>query len=574
MEPKQGYSGPVPRAVRNFPNGVPTINSGRTAIAPSNIAGNTQITPQNAIAPQPSPLGGNRSNVGGLKRYFGRDITNFEEVGTAATQAGDNKSHFKSSNRENTAGSQPKKSRPSPIAFFKGIFENQKHKLLKRRDTLMTDPDDTPADLPCNRRLHHSRERSVASQMNQQGQQTSTQEAGVYPSAGVQHTNNSVVLSKPGMRLLSHQPNNSEIPGAGCAKPDPCKQQIMPLVRSRRRDSKELPTTTHFPAGIPRGEIGASHNQLAHNFMPPNSIAPVHGASSENVAGDYLSKLKKQSSMQTNELGGSQHGAFNTDHGYPTLQGLNSTRGQGTKISGLICSSIQALSKKSGNKNSGVCIQEGVQPSEMRKIPQYPGAVYPHNRASFLSTATNQESAGGDILSKPEVKPQAVPEAQQATVGSQAQPNLVRSNSSIASKARRSFLNPKFKHLCLQIESGAAPTDVMLEEAINPNHDQHGAGGANSETNIQHGQQGDKTHCSSQMMQEPLPSPDGNKPSLMKQEVMRARSPVAPASRASGLDLPAIWNHLLVHEVNISLPRNETLVSRSTSPNILPSLRT
>jgi hypothetical protein len=551
METKQAYSGPVARGVRNFPNGAPMINSGRTAIAPSNIPGNNHATPQNAIAPQPSPLGGNRNNMGGLKRYFGRDLTNLEETGTGPLNAGDNKSHFKNSNRENTAGSQPKKSRPSPIAFFKGLFENQKHKLLKRRDGLMTDPDDTPADLPCNRRLHHSRERSLASQMNPQSQGVQMGEVSNQNFHPQNLPNSSVVLSKPALRLMSHQAHNSEITMAPNFKADQSKQQVMPLVRSRRRDSKELSASNQVGPCVNRGEITNSHHQLAHNFIG------VNGASSENIAGDYLSKLKKQSSIQTSDLMNTQSGAFNTDHGYPTMQGLNSTRGQGSKISGLICSSIQAIAKKSGSKNSGICIQEAGQLGEGRKASQYPATVYSQNKGSFLCSVATQEPALGDQQGKPEQKQQSNPEPVLIPIVQVPQPqaSLLRSNSSIASRARRSFLNPKFKHLCLQIESGTGPTDVMLEEAIHPNPDvqQSAANGAMMVENT--------TSCgfvggrhapggpAAQMMQEPLPSPDGVKPSLMKQELIRSRSPVAVASKASGLDLEAIWNHLLTNEV-------------------------
>lgn len=549
MESKQGYSGPVTRGVRNFPNVAPMINSGRTAIAPCNIPSNSQVTPQNAIAPQPSPLGGNRTNMGGLKRYFGRDLTNLEDANAGTIVGADNKSHFKSSNRENTAGSQPKKNRPSPIAFFKGLFENQKHKLLKRRDTLMTDPDDTPADLPCNRRLHHSRERSLASQPNQQQGLPQGSELVNQLNNPQFAPNSSVVLTKPALRLAGHQPHSSEVPLSGIGRPDQCKQQVMPLVRSRRRDSKELPTGPTFGPGFNRGEVANSHHQIPHPFAGMQTGAGNHGASSDNVAGDYLSKLKKQSAGQNGEVS-SQGGAFNTDHGYPTVQGLNSTRAAGGKISGLICSSIQAISKKSANKNSILGSVEAVNTADQsKKIAPFSGVVFPQqHRASFLSSVMAQEPTTNDLEGKGDPRLQTQPENGNPTAqhGPQHQASLIRSNSSIASRARRSFLNPKFKHLCLQIESGPAPTDVMLEEAIHPTMN----GTSNNVGNqIDGGQSKMQPANSDLMMTEPLPSPDGPKPSVSKAQLGRSRSPPAFTNK-SGLDLESIWYHLLSLEVS------------------------
>lgn len=554
MESKQGYPGPVTRGVRNFPNVAPLINSGRTAIAPGNIPSNSQVTPQNAIAPQPSPLGGNRANMGGLKRYFGRDITNLEDGNTGTIIGADNKSHFKSSNRENTAGSQPKKSRPSPIAFFKGLFENQKHKLLKRRDTLMTDPDDTPADLPCNRRLHHSRERSLASHAQQQQPLPGSSDTAAQHANTQFVANSSVVLSKPALRLGGHQPHASEIPTSGLVRLDPSKQQVVPLVRSRRRDSKEMVTAPTFGPGFNRGEVTNSHHQMPHPFAGMQTVGANHGASSDNVAGDYLAKLKKQSAVQAGEA--SSHGsAFNTDHGYPTVQGLNSTRAAGGKLSGLICSSIQPISKKSGNKTSILGSVEAVNPADQnKKIAPFSGVVFPQqHRASFLSSAMAQEPTTNDIEAKGDPRLQTQPDAHiGATQNPAQQAGLLRSNSSIASRARRSFLNPKFKHLCLQIESGPAPTDVMLEEALHP-----GASGPAAGADTAHGAQ--QKQQDPHMLTEPLPSPDARQPNH-KNAGGVFRSPTVFAEK-NGIDLQAIWRHLLSLEVSSFLISRNTIVA-------------
>lgn len=413
----------------------------------------------------------------------------------------------------------------------------------------MTDPDDTPADLPCNRRLHHSRERSLASQPNQQQAFSQASELVTQLNNPQFAPNTSVVLTKPALRLAGHQPHTSEVPLSGIARPDQSKQQVMPLVRSRRRDSKELPTGPTFGPGFNRGEVTNSHHQMPHTFVSMQMGAVNHGASSDNVAGDYLSKLKKQSAAQNGEVS-TQGGAFNTDHGYPTVQGLNSTRAAGGKISGLICSSIQAISKKSANKNSILGSVEAVNPADQsKKIAPFSGVVFPQqHRASFLSSVMAQEPTTNDLEAKGDPRLQTQPDNSNSQVqnGLQHQASLIRSNSSIASRARRSFLNPKFKHLCLQIESGPAPTDVMLEEAINP-----ATNGLSNNGGYQHdaGQFKPQGTSSDLMLTEPLPSPEAAKPLVLKTQLGRSRSPPAFTNK-SGLDLESIWYHLLSLEVS------------------------
>ena len=156
---------------------------------------------------------------------------------------------------------------------------------------------------------------------------------------------------------------------------------------------------------------------------------------------------------------------------------------------------------------------------------------------------TNDPECKGD----PRLQTQPDHAHPQAQNGPQHPASLIRSNSSIASRARRSFLNPKFKHLCLQIESGPAPTDVMLEEAIHPTMNGLSNHGGNQ---MDGGQSKVQAANSDLMMTEPLPSPDGPKPSISKAQLGRSRSPPAFTNK-SGLDLESIWYHLLSLEVNL-----------------------